>query len=189
MRPHAKQARSTASWGRSRSGCPSEPPNMRSLPYALPALSLFLPRAVLGSAELLLDCASDDGRADDECRRPMSAVTKVTPGAYYIAKIACPDCAVQEFSGEGENRTYSLVQKDNDLVGVATISLGSKQANRRSATVLQHFSHARSPHAAAERPARIPVALYESASAVHIDPANTPQFHAQRPRRYPCMRP
>ncbi|KAK7190889.1 hypothetical protein DPSP01_007849 [Paraphaeosphaeria sporulosa] len=88
---------------------------MRSLPYALPALSLFLPRAVVGSPELSLDCASHDGRTNDECKRPMQAVTTVTPGAYYIAKIACPDCAVPEFSGERENRTYSLVQKENDL--------------------------------------------------------------------------
>ncbi|KAL5462312.1 hypothetical protein PMIN06_001678 [Paraphaeosphaeria minitans] len=89
---------------------------MRSLLCALPALSLFLPRAVVGSPELSLDCASHDDRTNDECKRPMEAVTTVTPGAYYMAKIACPDCAVQEFSGESENRTSTLVQRENDLL-------------------------------------------------------------------------
>lgn len=46
----------------------------------------------------------------------MKPVTTVTPGAYYIAKIPCPECKVQEIYGERENRTYKLVEKDNDLV-------------------------------------------------------------------------
>lgn len=95
---------------------------MRSLPLALPVLSLFLPHAALGTPELSLDCASHDGKLNVECSRPMKPVTTVTPGAYYIAKIACPECAVQEFSGEGEKRKYSLVQKDNDLVSEVTPS-------------------------------------------------------------------
>ncbi|KAJ4294586.1 hypothetical protein N0V90_008277 [Kalmusia sp. IMI 367209] len=88
---------------------------MRLLSFSLPVISLFLPCAVFGALELSLDCAGHDGEANEECREPMKPVTTITPGAYYIAKLSCPECAVQEFFGERENRTYKLVQKENDL--------------------------------------------------------------------------
>lgn len=93
---------------------------MRLLPFRAPLLALLLPHA-LGSLEP--DCASQDERTQPECSRPMKPVTTVTPSAYYIAKIPCPDCKVQEFHGERENRTYDLVERDNDLVSGA-IPLG-----------------------------------------------------------------
>lgn len=97
---------------------------MRSLPFRLSLLSLGLARSVFGAPELLLDCSSEDGRSQSECSRPMKSVTTVTPGAYYVAKIPCPDCKVQEFYGERENRTFKLVEQDNDLVSAIMLSGG-----------------------------------------------------------------
>ena len=65
----------------------------------------------------------------------MKPVTTVTPGAYYIAKVPCPDCKVEEVSGERENRTSKLVDVDNDLVSfalVVRILLGCKQARKQA---------------------------------------------------------
>ncbi|KAF1967628.1 hypothetical protein BU23DRAFT_583790 [Bimuria novae-zelandiae CBS 107.79] len=89
---------------------------MRSPLFSLPFLSLSLPHIVFGAPEVSLDCSSQDDKTQSECRRPIEAVAAVTPGAYYMAKIPCPDCKVQEFHGERENRTYKLVEKENDLL-------------------------------------------------------------------------
>jgi len=87
---------------------------MRS--FGLVSLLFFFLSAVEASPELSLDCAGRNDEGDEACRQPMKAVTTVDPGSYYMAKLPCPECTVQEFHGEGENRTYKLVHKDNDLV-------------------------------------------------------------------------
>ncbi|KAK3216478.1 hypothetical protein GRF29_8g3403278 [Pseudopithomyces chartarum] len=101
--PHAKPHRAPThlfpTHGSSRRRSPSEPSTMRALPLSLSLLSLSLPHGIFASPELLLDCASDHDSSQPECMRPMKPVATVTPGAYYIAKIPCPDCKVQEFSG------------------------------------------------------------------------------------------
>ena len=99
---------------------------MRALPLSLSLLSLTLPHGIFASPELLLDCASDHDSSQPECLRPMKPVTTVTPGAYYIAKIPCPDCKVQEFSGPSENRTFKLVERENDLVRYTRLSLSAE---------------------------------------------------------------
>ena len=95
---------------------------MRSPLSRLPFLFLAFSHVAFSFPELSLDdCARDDGKTQSECGRPMKPVATVTPGAYYMTKIPCPECKVLEIKGESDNKTSRLVEKENDLVSAVTL--------------------------------------------------------------------
>jgi hypothetical protein len=89
---------------------------MMRLLGALPVSLLLCLVAQLASAgrELVLECL--DGRVDrhiDACAQPLEAVTAVTVGTLYIAKLPCRDCPVTVATEDHKHHTELT---PNDLV-------------------------------------------------------------------------
>lgn len=90
---------------------------MRSL-SSLPVSLLFLSWSILALADsdtTRLDCAHKNGK-DASCNEPIDAVTPITPGYYYIAKVPCLDCPIVVNEGDVPGQKHYITEAENELV-------------------------------------------------------------------------
>ena len=84
-------------------------------PYLSLTIPFFVTVATASSDLPPLGCAN--GNITEYCQEPLGAVTTVVPASFYVAKLPCLDCAI-------EDRTTSegYREEDNDLVCIIFLS-------------------------------------------------------------------